>query len=282
MLFRSADEASNPVLTYSDIHDIPARFVADPFLIRRDGKWYMFFEVMNDLSRLGQIALARSDDGINWAYEQVVLRERFHLAYPYVFEAGGDVFIVPDSPGHGIRLYRATCFPYRWEFVDRLRSDNLFSDSSLFEFEGRWWMLSAWRAASGDPMSLRLFHADAPVGPWVEHPASPVVSRNNRITRPAGRVQNIDGHLHRFTQDCGQVYGQRVRVMRINRLTDTEYVETEVTSDPLIGCRRDWWNAGGMHHIDACQVERYGWIASVDGWHVPNISARDMTARGFA
>ncbi len=270
----------NPVLTAADIHDLPASFVADPFLIHREGRWYMFFEVLNGLNRLGQIALARSDDGIEWAYQRVVLKERFHLAYPYVFEAGGDVFMVPDTPDHGIRLYRATCFPYRWELIGHLRSDNRFSDSSLFQFAGRWWMLSGWRAKPTDRMSLRLFHADQPAGPWSEHPASPVVSRDDRISRPAGRVLNIDGHLYRFTQDCGQAYGQSVRMLRIDRLTDREYVEREVSSEPVLGRGLAWWNSGGMHHIDAFRLDSRGWIACVDGWHLPKGAPAAQEAEG--
>ena len=42
---------NNPVLTYKDVKDVPADFVADPFMIRKDNIWYMFFEVMNKQTR---------------------------------------------------------------------------------------------------------------------------------------------------------------------------------------------------------------------------------------
>jgi hypothetical protein len=89
--------ARNPVLTRDDVSDVPAAFVADPFLIRVDGKWHMFFEVMNWLTRLGEIGHAVSDDGVTWAYQQIVLSEPFHLSYPYVFEWKGDYFMIPES-----------------------------------------------------------------------------------------------------------------------------------------------------------------------------------------
>jgi hypothetical protein len=258
----------NPVLTHEDVDDVPASFVADPFMICRNGRWHMFFEVLNSADRRGQIALATSDDGLNWNYARVVLREPFHLAYPYVFAWRNDVYMVPDSPGNGIRLYRASGFPHRWQLVALLHDGNIFSDSSLFEYEGRWWMFSGWVERKGDPISLRLFGADSPLGPWTEHPGSPVVVRNDRIGRPAGRVQVIDGHVYRFAQDCFTRYGQSVRVLQIDQLTATDYREREVSIEPILCAGDEWWNADGMHHIDAHPSPGPGWIACVDGWHL--------------
>ena len=79
-----------PVLTKADITDIPAAFVADPFMLRRDHTWYMFFEVMNIETRLGEIGVATSNDALNWTYDRIVLREPFHLSYPHVFASRSD------------------------------------------------------------------------------------------------------------------------------------------------------------------------------------------------
>ncbi|NQW05295.1 MAG: hypothetical protein HQ485_14915, partial [Acidobacteria bacterium] len=35
----------NPVVTARHVTDAPARFVADPFMLRADSTWHMFFEV---------------------------------------------------------------------------------------------------------------------------------------------------------------------------------------------------------------------------------------------
>jgi hypothetical protein len=40
----TAPAASNPVLTRGDVNDVPALFVADPFILESDGKWHMYFE----------------------------------------------------------------------------------------------------------------------------------------------------------------------------------------------------------------------------------------------
>lgn len=44
-----------------------APFVADPFMIRKERRWYMFFEVMDAETGLGRIACAHRDDGLVWS-----------------------------------------------------------------------------------------------------------------------------------------------------------------------------------------------------------------------
>ena len=39
--------ARNPVLTRHEVTDIPAAFVADPFIVRDGAQWLMFIEVKN-------------------------------------------------------------------------------------------------------------------------------------------------------------------------------------------------------------------------------------------
>ena len=48
---------ANPVLTPDDVTDVPATLVADPFMCQRDGRWYLFFEVVNHLTRRGEIGV---------------------------------------------------------------------------------------------------------------------------------------------------------------------------------------------------------------------------------
>lgn len=264
---RSVPWVQNPVLTAADVTDVPASFVADPFLISYGGHFFMFFEVLNSIHRKGEIGMAESRDGINWEYRRIVLAERFHMAYPYVFRWNNEIFMIPDTPGQGIRLYRARQFPFEWELDRVLIADNFFCDSSVFQHDDRWWMFSGWVEKKGDPMSLRLFHADRPVGPWHEHPASPVVEHDNGRARPAGRVQKIDGDLYRFAQDCRSVYGEAVHAFRIDKLTISQYAEQDHAENPIIESGDARWNEGGSHHFDACPTDARNWIVCVDGWY---------------
>ena len=87
----------NPVLTRDDVSDCQADFVADPFIIRVDGKWHMFFEVLVRAGWRGHIGWATSKDGLSWNYRRLVLSEPFHLSYPNILEWKGDYYIIPES-----------------------------------------------------------------------------------------------------------------------------------------------------------------------------------------
>src|SRR3989338_2108222 len=57
---------NNPVLTASEVTDVRAVFVADPFMIQKDAVWHMFFEVYNASSNKGALGRALSEDGFCW------------------------------------------------------------------------------------------------------------------------------------------------------------------------------------------------------------------------
>jgi hypothetical protein len=258
---------NNPVLTRQSVTDVPASFVADPFMIRVDGSWYMFFEVMTwrGASRVGVIALATSRDGLSWSYQRVVLEEPYHLSYPYVFTSGSDHYLIPESrQGGAVRLYRADPFPHRWTFVANLLTGPALSDNSVFQWDGKWWMFTQ---TSVNHDTLRLFHAEALEGPWTEHPRSPIVDRDARIARPAGRVISLSDRPVRFAQDCRTNYGSRVHAIEITSLTTRDYAEAELDPAPILNGSGKGWNAGGMHHVDAHLLDDGRWIACVDGWH---------------
>jgi hypothetical protein len=258
----------NPVLGRDDVTDVDAEFIADPFMIRVGGAWHMFLEVftIRGHARKGEIGHVVSADGLRWRYQGIVLRERFHLSYPYVFQAGAEICLLPESGASGgVRLYRADPFPSRWTFAGTLLDGSALVDPSVFERDGRWWMF-AQSASQPGRGALRLFHAEALLGPWREHPRSPVVAADRRIARPAGRVVAMGDRLVRFAQDCREGYGMRVHAIEIERLTPDDYAEVECPGNPLLEGSGRGWNRSGMHHLDAHRLEDGSWIACVDGW----------------
>ncbi len=259
-----ASGATNPVLSAPDVTDVPARFVADPFMLLVDSLWHMFFEVMNNANGLGEIGHAVSPDALTWQYRQIVLREPFHLSYPHVFRWNDDFFMVAETLGaNAVRLYRATRFPHQWQCVNNILP-GAQADPSIFFFENKWWLFTCPTPYQHD--SLRLYFADDPLSSWTEHPSSPLITGNKSIARPGGRVQILDGRPVRFTQDCVPIYGKQVRAFAIDELTTTTYKEHELPESPVLTpVGGDAWNASGMHHIDAHQLEPNHWIACVDG-----------------
>ena len=266
-------EVQNPVLTARSITDIPALFVADPFILRQAENWYMFFEVLHARTARGEIGLATSRDGRQWQYQQIVLREPFHLSYPYVFFWAGEYYLVPESyQAGGVRLYQARHFPYDWVCIATLLAGPYFADASLVHVGDTWWMFVD---SSPDMQhhTLRLYYANRLTGPWGEHPQSPIIAQNPHIARPAGRVMVADNRLLRFTQDCAPTYGSQVHAFEITTLTPAHYAERAVAPQPLLTASGNGWNADGMHHVDLQHLGGTSWLASVDGFRWRESSA---------
>jgi hypothetical protein len=262
-LFKLADPAKivNPVITPKDVTDIDASVVAHPFLLRADSKFYMFFTAKNGKTDRGEIGLAASEDGFSWEYRQIVLTAPYHLAYPYVFESGGQYYMIPEGvDDRSVRLYRATDFPTKWELERVLLQGEAFISASVISFQNRWWMFVGLQGNE----TLRLYYATALQGPWIEHPQSPIVEEDKNIARPGGRPVVLDGTLYRLGQDCFPTYGLQVSAFRVTELSLTRYEETMVDS-PIVQATSTGWSAEGMHHVDAFRVTENSWIAAVDG-----------------
>lgn len=257
---RPAETVQIPTLTAEHVTDADAGFVADPFMISRDGRWYMFYEVLNQENGLGEIACSSSPDLINWNYEGISLVEPFHLSYPMVFKSDGVLYMVPETRQAGeIRLYEALDFPKKWKQVAVLAEGD-YADATPFKHNGTWWMY-----ALHGTKTLHLYAAENLKGPWTLHPSSPLVENDLRVSRPAGRVIQYDGKLFRLAQDGIPLYGSRVRMMEVLTLDKTQYQEIEIDSSPILKGSRKGWNAIAMHHMDAQQTADGSWIACVDG-----------------
>jgi hypothetical protein len=252
----------NPIITYKSITDVVARSVADPFMIYDDDTWYMFFEIKTEKTRLGQIGLAVSDDGLRWTYRETILKEDFHLSYPYVFKWENEYYMVPETvQNHSVRLYKASRFPYQWHFQVNLLSDVDLLDSSILNYGGMWWLFTSSPASD----VLHLYRSENLVGPWVEHPSSPIVKGDPHRARPAGRVLVLDDSIIRFAQDDSTTYGRSVYAYEIVELTPATYNEREIKRSPIISATNVGWNSLGMHHMDPHPLGLERWIACVDG-----------------
>jgi hypothetical protein len=259
--FLPSQEVKNPVLTAKDVTDVPAKFVADPFMVKESGTWYMFFEVMNALTGQGDIGLATSDNGLHWTYKQIVLDEPFHLSYPCVFKWNNEYYMIPEAcQTYSIRLYKANKFPTEWVFFGKLITGDSFVDPSFFHHGGKCWIFTS----LGNDI-LKLYYSDDLTGPWLEHADSPVMIGNGNVARPGGRVITFDGTIVRYAQDDEPDYGNQVRAFMIDELTTSSYKEHEVNMSPILKATGAGWNSEGMHHIDPHQTEGGRWIACVDG-----------------
>jgi hypothetical protein len=268
--FKPDPEVTNPVLSHLSVSDVPAQFVADPFMIQSGATWYMFFEVLNKATNKGEIGLATSPDGRRWEYSRIVLTEPFHLSYPFVFENEGEFYMLPESEAAGrIQLYRASRFPFEWTPCATLLEQRA-ADATVFFHNSRWWMLSCATPYLQDTLSLHM--AEEPAGRWIEHPLSPIVRGSRRNARPAGRPAALAGRIVRYAQDCETQYGAKVRALTITELSPDTYAEVESNTEPVLSAGEAGWNARRMHHIDPHILPDGTWIACADGDSIPPVA----------
>ena len=237
------------------------RFWADPHVVSRDGRFYVYMEELPFATGKGHISvLAIGEDG-RWEPPTPVLERDYHLSYPFVFEHEGILYMVPESEANRtIDLYRCTDFPARWEFVTTLIKDVAATDTTLLRRGGRWWLFTNLLDTAGASYSeeLYIFYSDELIGgEWKPHALNPVIS-DARRSRPAGAIIERDGRLLRPAQDCSRRYGYGIRLHEIERLSEREFRETEVeridpTWDHKIVATHTLSYTAGLTVIDALQ-----------------------------
>jgi hypothetical protein len=217
------------------------RFYADPFLMEKNGRSYLFFEDYKFSSHKGLISCCEIDSEGNCGKPRVVLERTYHLSYPFLFTWQGEIYMIPETRDNGtIEMYRASDFPYSWVHEAVLMSDVAATDSTLLHHHDKWWLFTAGVLYHAPPeKTLCLFVADSPFGPWTAHPKNPIVSDLSHA-RPAGCLYFDNGQLIRPGQDCSNSYGGGVRLHRVDVLSETDYKETQlasITSDWIPGSR---------------------------------------------
>lgn len=226
-------------------------FLADPFGLWRDGRLHLFAEAYDYRTRHGVIDLIELSPDLTPVTRRTVLREPWHLSYPQVFEAEGEVWMAPEAHRSGaLTLYRAAAFPDVWEPVVRLELDTPAIDATVFRHGELWWIAySPTGPQSFKQGRMHLAWAERLAGPWRTHPGNPV--RIDRASsRPGGTPFLADDQLILPTQDCTDTYGGAVRLLHIVRLTPDEFeAEAKRRIDPphQAGAYRD-----GLHTLSAC------------------------------
>jgi hypothetical protein len=233
-------------------------FWADPFLLAEPGGGVsVYFEDLPFATGRGQINVLTLDArGTPTGPDRVALQADCHLSYPFLWCDAGRVYMIPESSGRAtVDLYERLDAPDRWVWRQTLIEGARLVDATVVRYEGSLWLFAA-GAGPGASLndSLYLYRANTITGPWVPHARNPV-KLDAASSRPAGGMWVEHGVLHRVVQDCSNVYGGRVRCMRVSRLSLDAFEETEVTAwqlaDSLASRRWHTYNtAGGWAVVD--------------------------------
>ena len=206
------------------------RYWGDPFVLKRDGRHFVFVEEKMYATGRGHIACLELDESGRIASKRVALQREYHLSYPFLFERGEELFMIPETAANRtVELYWCERFPDRWTLVKVLKRDVYAVDATLLEDEGGAWLFANVKEPGGSSLNaLHLFRGQNPLtDEWLPHPLNPIV-RDIGSARPAGRIFREGGEWIRPAQDSRKRYGHALTFNRITRLDESGYSEERV------------------------------------------------------
>jgi len=202
---------------------------ADPFIVERHGRRFIFFEELPYVAGKAHISAVEIRPDGEAGVPRRVLERPYHLSYPFVFGWEGELYMLPETAQNGtVELYRCEEFPGRWTLHKVLLEGIRGFDATLLREQDRWWLFVNVAESGADPSEeLHLYWSESPLGPWQPHAANPVIS-DVRCARGAGPLFRRDGVLYRPSQDCSLAYGRAVSINRVDALDPLRYEETSV------------------------------------------------------
>ena len=208
----------------------PVLYQADSFLFVKGDELFLFYELQH-WDNPGCIAMTKTKDLKTWTEPVIVLKEPFHLSFPYVFEDHGNIYMVPESQeSDSIRLYKANEDLTQFEFVKTLlfqeRKGGIhynYNDSHIYHKDGKYYLFTSYQKDWMYYQELFVTN-DLLNGEFVKHPCSPICT-SNEFGRNGGSLIQYGDKLLRVTQDCHQDYGDNISLLEITLINENAYKE---------------------------------------------------------
>lgn len=264
LMFHLKNEFSSSLWRYKKIFPPKDRFWADPHVIYKDKKYYIFIEEFMYNTSKGHISLITMDESGGYNKPEIVLDRPYHLSYPFVFEHENNYYMIPESiSNETIELYKCVEFPYRWEFKMNLMENVRAVDATVFYHKNMWWMFASIVENDGAAIcdELFLFYSrDLFTNDWQPHTLNPIVS-DCKTARPAGKLFYEKGRLYRPSQNTSTRYGYGFNIHEITSLDENSYTEELVSSvkpnwnKRIIGTHT-FNRVNSLHIIDAIYKRR--------------------------
>lgn len=230
----------------------PKTILADPFLFVKDAILFLFYEDKK-MYKPGVISMVSTKDLIKWTDPIVVLEESCHLSYPWVFQVGDNIYMIPETcEKKSIRLYKANKKLTQFTFCKTILQDDRsyregfsFSDSSIWQGQDGYYLMTT--INNGLNNILELYYCKDIFGKYKKHIKSPITV-NNAFGRNAGCLFEKNGHMYRVTQNCEHGYGNDVSLLEVETMSSNDYKEHLVKSNILGGGSSFYKNGGHQYN----------------------------------
>jgi hypothetical protein len=233
------------------IKNVRHHFFADPFVITKNNRTIIFVEDFSFDRQRGHISAIEITDKNSYELLGPVIREPFHMSFPFLFEYNHELFMIPEtSESNAIRLYKCNEFPMRWQYLKDIFKGCFAVDTMVFEYNSVWWLFTNMASKGNYDLNSKLmafYNTDPLSDKWIEHASNPLVFDCN-IARNGGLLDISSQSPLRIRQrHAFNSYGNAYSIAKITELSPASYLEKEVaavTPDFFPGIK-------GCHHLNS-------------------------------
>lgn len=221
-------------------------------MLAEDGeKTYLFYEA--SYHNKGRIEVVELHEDGTVSAPTVVLEQKYHLSYPFVFQRNGEWYMIPESCAiQEVQLWKATHFPTTWQFVTTLMKERAV-DTTVQDVDGKSLLLTFLPQNGSERVQPKAFWLD-----WsseIKLKEIPWTDADDLQVRGAGRIV-FDGRRYIRPAQINQLasYGDGVLFAEC-KCADTAYREKEIArlyAENL--CVSDW-KVDGLHTY--AETERF-------------------------
>lgn len=202
-------------------------WLADPFVIEKNGKTYIFYEAFDRITKKGKIGYSVFKSHNDIANVKIVINEPYHLSFPNVFNHRGHIYIMPETcERRTVQLYKAIDFPKKWK-LDRVLLNDIFScDTILAEDSIDKYLITSEMYHSEAEMPVDNFQSC-----WVKNvryklsselmvkDKGALIAEGDYGIRNGGACFDKDGEYFRVGQDCvKRQYGRGIVIFKVEKI----------------------------------------------------------------
>ena len=191
---------------YNVIINPDGYWLADSLLFGDTNCIYLFVEAYEKEIGLGRIGVFRFD-GIKFTDFRVILKQPYHLSYPYVFKYKNEYYMIPESSAiKTVQLYKAVEFPMKWEKISVLIYGN-YVDTTVTPINESEYQIYTYDMDKSELVTAILNMKDR---------SMIILNRFDDpqyLKRAGGNVFEIGDNMYRALQNNTYFYGQSLSIV---------------------------------------------------------------------
>jgi len=200
-------------------------FNADPFTFDIGEKKFIIYEKYSLFFKRGRIFLAEFDG--NKIYNQkLLLDNKKHLSYPFVFCENNKIYITCESyKTNNLELFEFDKINFQLNKIRDIFTNKSVIDPTIFKHQNQYFLF--YTDAKNPNENLNIAFANSLFDEFFNHPKNPVkIDKSN--ARPAGNLFMINNKIYRPAQNCSKTYGGSIIINEIKILDSKNFHEEKV------------------------------------------------------